>query len=118
MVNSQLKWSLLALVCIAANTFAQTFKEWQDPNINEVNRLPMHTDVFVYETPELASLDTKEASGNYLSIHGEWKFHYTEDSDKRLTGFWNTSWDDTAWDTMPVPGMWELNGYGEPIYAG
>lgn len=118
MVNSQLKWSLLALVCISANTFAQTFKEWQDPNINEVNRLPMHTDVFVYETPELASLDTKEASGNYLSIHGEWKFHYTEDSDKRLTGFWNTSWDDTAWDTMPVPGMWELNGYGEPIYAG
>lgn len=118
MLKQQIRWGLLILMWISANTFAQTFKEWQDPNVNEVKRLPMHTDFFVYETQQLASVGTKGKSANYLSLHGEWKFHFADASDKRITGFWNTSWDDTTWDTMPVPGMWELNGYGEPIYAG
>ena len=46
-------------VC-ACHAYAQTFKEWQDPEINAVNRAPMHTDFFAYESTELAAKGMKE----------------------------------------------------------
>lgn len=105
----------LAMVYTA---MAQTFREWQDPAVNAVNRLAMHTDFFPYESAALASDDDKEASARFLSLHGDWAFHRADRVDGRPCDFWHTGYDDAAWDTMPVPGMWERNGYGEPIYAG
>ena len=54
-------------VC-ACHAYAQTFKEWQDPEINAVNRAPMHTDFFAYESTELAAKGMKELSGNFMEI--------------------------------------------------
>ena len=94
---------------------AQTFREWQDPRINEVNRAPMHSAYFAYSASENAQ--TPEESENFLTLHGNWKFLWVKDSDQRPTDFWGLSYDDRSWDTMSVPGLWELKGYGDPIYV-
>ena len=106
---------LAALLSLSAN--AQTFTEWQDAGVNAVNRAPMHTDYFAYETPELAERGERESSAYYMSLNGLWKFHWVRHADARPTGFWRADYNDKGWDEMPVPGVWELNGYGDPIYV-
>ena len=106
---------LAALLSLSAN--AQTFTEWQDAGVNAVNRAPMHTDYFAYETPELAERGERESSTYYMSLNGLWKFHWVRHADARPTGFWRADYNDKGWDEMPVPGVWELNGYGDPLYV-
>lgn len=93
-----------------------TDTEWHDLQVNEVNRLKLHTNYFAYESAEKALAGDRKASANYLSLNGTWKFHFAEAPDKRPSGFFETSYDDAAWKTISVPGIWELNGYGDPVY--
>ncbi|MCR4860252.1 MAG: DUF4981 domain-containing protein, partial [Bacteroidales bacterium] len=104
----------LTLALLALGASAQTFREWQDPTLNEVNRAPMHTNYFAFGAAEDTS--APEASANYLTLHGNWKFNWVQNADQRPVGFWNPSFNDKGWTTMPVPGIWELNGYGDPVY--
>ncbi len=114
-----MKILLLTLAALAAATRvpAQSFTEWHDPSVNAVNRLPMHAAAFAYESPEAAATRTPARSERYLSLEGTWRFCWVPDADQRPTDFFRTDFDDRAWATMPVPGMWELNGYGDPLYV-
>ena len=76
--------------------------DWQDPEIVERNREPM-TAFF-------------QTDGLRENLNGQWKFCWYETIDSRSKEFFNPSFDDSSWDEMPVPGMWELNGYGDPLY--
>ena len=96
---------------------AQTFKEWQDPEINAVNRAPMHTNFFAYENTEAATRAVKEKSSNFMSLNGTWKFFWVKNADARPTDFWKADFNDKGWDNLQVPAVWELNGYGDPIYV-
>lgn len=98
-------------------TQAQTFKEWMDPEVNAVNRAPMHTNYFAYESAEAASAAIKEQSSNFMSLNGMWKFFWVKNADARPTDFWKTDFNDKGWDDLKVPAVWELNGYGDPIYV-
>lgn len=102
---------------IATGVSAQTFTEWQDQKVNEVNRLPMHTSYFPYRTAEGAKAGNPKNQKNYLSLNGNWKFNWVEDANQRPIDFYVAAFNDRGWDEMPVPGMWELNGYGDPIYV-
>lgn len=106
---------LFAALAIAAN--AQSFKEWQDPQINAVNRAPMHTNYFAYESTDAAAKGIKEKSSNFMTLNGIWKFDWVANADARPTDFWRLDFNDKGWDKMPVPGVWELNGFGDPIYV-
>ena len=81
----------LACVAIAGSAMAQTFKEWQDPNINEVNRLAMHADYFAYEGIEQAKKGVQELSSNYLSLNGIWHFNWVRHANQRPTDFFKAS---------------------------
>ena len=94
-------WALAA-VCGPLATVAQTGREWQDPAVNEVNRLPMR-----------ASFE----AGERMSLDGVWRFHWVRNASERPSGIERADYDDASWGRMPVPGMWELNGYGDPIYV-
>ena len=107
---------LMAVAAASVAASAQSFKEWQDPAVNQVNRLPMHTHFFGYETVE-ASQFAPEKSANYLSINGQWKFQWQRDAIGYQSGFYRTDFNDAAWREMPVPGCWELNDAGDPIYV-
>lgn len=106
-----------ALAAMAFSISAQTFDEWRNPQVNEVNRAPMHSSYFAYESFERAEEFSKSNSSNYLSLNGKWKFFWTKDSDTRPVDFQKPDFDDRNWAEMPVPGIWELNGYGDPTYV-
>ena len=102
---------------MALSMEAQSFQEWKDPRINEVNRAPMHANYFAYESADAAKKGVKENSANFMSLNGSWKFFWVKDADARPTDFWKTGFDDKGWNDLPVPGLWELHGYGDPIYV-
>ncbi|MFA6831646.1 MAG: sugar-binding domain-containing protein, partial [Bacteroidaceae bacterium] len=95
---------------------AQTFKEWQDPSINEVNRLPMHATQFAYENKQQAEVQEVTQAPNFLSMDGLWNFQWVPNADQRSTDFYQVKYDDKAWASIPVPGIWERYGYGDPVY--
>ena len=112
------KYVFLGLAgCALLSANAQTFKEWQDESVNEVNRAAMHTHFFAYENAEKAGSDVKENSKNFMSMNGSWKFFWVKNADQRPTDFWEVGYNDKGWDDMKVPAVWELNGYGDPIYV-
>ena len=96
---------------------AQTFKEWQDAEINQINRAPMHSSFFAYESVEAANKAVKEKSENFMTLNGTWKFFWVENADQRPTDFFKVGYNDKGWDDFQVPAVWELNGYGDPIYV-
>ena len=90
----------------------------RDPNVNSVNREPMRSTFIVY--PTTTGVRAGSAIGEsslYRSIDGVWKFLWLESVlTPNPAGFAATNFDDSEWKTMPIPGMWELNGYGDPVY--
>ena len=96
---------------------APTFTEWQDMQVNEVNRLPLHATFFAYENEATALKGEPQNSKNFVSLHGDWAFKGVENADQRPVDFWKPDFNDASWGKMPVPGMWELNGFGDPVYV-
>ena len=90
--------------------------EWQDATVNAVNRLPMHASYFAFESPEAALAGDKTLSERFLTLNGYWKFDWVRNADQRPTDFYRPDFNDKGWGRMPVPGIWELNGYGDPMY--
>lgn len=95
---------------------AQSYTEWNDPAVNQVNRENTRASFFSYPDRGSAILEDKEHSGNWLSLNGLWKFNWVQDQDKRPVDFYKTTFDDKHWEDFPVPGIWERNGYGIPVY--
>lgn len=94
-----------------------TFTEWHDLSVNNVNRFATRTSFFAYENREAALKGNRNKSSNFLSIEGDWRFQWVENADQRPTDFFRTDYNDAAWKNMRVPGIWELNGYGDPEYV-
>ena len=90
---------------------------WQDPAVNAVNRAPMHAHYFAYASADEARTGVKEQSSHFLSLNGAWRFNWVEHAWQRPTDFYTVDYDDRDWATMTVPGIWELNGYGDPLYV-
>ena len=112
-----LKTTVLASALIVSGAIsAMEQTEWHDPLVNAVNRAPMHSNYFAYSSAEEAAAECKSASSNYMSINGAWKFFWVQDADMRPLDFWQTGYNDKGWDTMQVPGIWQLSGYGDPLY--
>ena len=114
---------LLLLIMFANLGCHAQSDEWQNASKNAVNRLPMHTSYFAYENRALAEKasclqDAKKLSANFLSLNGTWKFCWVKNADARPQDFWKKDYNDKAWTTMKIPAVWELNGFGDPIYTG
>lgn len=101
----------------ADTTTAQPGVPWLDEKIIEQNRLPMHATFYSYENETVAAKGDWQQSQNYQSLNGDWKFKYADKPADLPAGFEQTSYDDSQWPLFKVPGNWELNGYGFPIYT-
>lgn len=97
--------ALCGIITISANQAqaAQTDPDWQNASVVERNRLPMRA--------------TFHTDDPLMSLHGLWKFKWYEIPDGRSTTFFQPQTDDSDWGEMPVPGIWEVNGYGDPLYV-
>ena len=93
--------TLLITLAFASPHVAMADGEWRNPHVNEINRMPPHADY---------------AFSDVISLDGTWKFHWVENANERPTDFYTSTYDDTKWSSMNVPAMWELNGFGDPVY--
>ena len=98
----RLLFVLFALATYAVSAAAPV-EDWQNPAVNQRNRVPMHTS-FATDSPR-------------LSLEGVWDFKWYETPGARSLDFYKPVPDDAVWGFMRVPGMWELNGYGDPLYV-
>ena len=80
----------------------EVLPDWQNPQVFQRNRIPMASHF--------------ETDGLKLMLNGTWDFRWYETIDERSRDFFALDFDAEGWDDMPVPGMWELNGYGDPVY--
>ena len=101
-IMKRMLYALASFITFSAAMHASDLPYWQDPNVVEINRYPMTA--------------TFNAGGNMLSLNGTWDFRWYETVEDRAADFFKEEYDISGWDTIPVPGMWELNGYGDPLY--
>ena len=106
----------LALLSMSSEALAQSESRWQNVNINQQNREPRRANFFAFENLEKAQSFDKKKSANYLSMEGMWKFNFVKDHNKRPANFFALKYDDSQWKDFPVPGLFELNGYGDATY--
>ena len=107
-----LSFALLASLTTYA---ADTTPVWCDPSVNQQNREPRRADFFAFESIDKAKGD-KSASGRYLSMEGLWRFCFVKNHQDAPKDFFALKYDDSKWVDFPVPGLFELNGYGDKIY--
>lgn len=105
----------LSLCMVSAFAYAGN-PVWMDPSVNRQNCEPPRAAYFAYESEQLANKDSKEASSRYLSMEGKWKFNFVKDHNDAPKGFFAEKFDDARWVEFPVPGLFEINGYGDRIY--
>ena len=106
----------LAMLSMSSGASAQSESRWQNVNINQQNRQPRRANFFAFESLDKAQSFDKKKSANYLSMEGMWKFNFVKDHNKRPANFFALKYDDSQWKDFPVPGLFELNGYGDATY--
>ena len=102
--------AVITLVSLMSlNAQAQVVHDWENPAVLGINKLPYHA------TLQLPSLqkDCKEI----IPLDGQWLFQWSKDPDSRPVGFEADDYDVSRWNTITVPGNWQLQGYGMPIYT-
>ena len=116
--QSILSISLLAALSLTSpvTATAQNEARWHNVDVNQQNREPRRAAFFAFEDLSKAQGFDKKQSVNYLSMEGTWKFNFVKDHNKRPLNFFKANFDDSNWKDFPVPGLFELNGYGDPTY--
>ena len=104
------------MLSMSSGASAQSESRWQNVNINQQNREPRRANFFAFESLDKAQSFDKKKSANYLSMEGMWKFNFVKDHNKRPANFFAANYDDSQWKDFPVPGLFELNGYGDATY--
>src|SRR5436190_5977708 len=109
----------LVFLCTTVQSIAQIHLDslFENPGIQEINRMPMRASYFPYETETLANTSDTAHSVRYLSLNGMWRFHWVNKPELLEKGFYSAAYDDKGWIDFPVPANWEFKGYGIPIYT-
>lgn len=102
------KTIIIALLLLSTTAQAQTH-DWENPAILGINKLPYHA------TLQLPSKE-KECK-EIVSLDGQWLFHWSKDPESRPTDFFLENFDVSGWDKITVPGNWQTQGFGTPIYT-
>jgi len=106
----------------ASRTYSD--KEWEDQRVFAVNKGEGHVTFVPYRSIQEMTADPAfrrgweyPASGFYMLLNGDWKFHWSDRPEIRPKDFWKKDFDDSRWELIPVPSCWEMQGYGTPIYT-
>ncbi|SDJ99376.1 glycoside hydrolase family 2 TIM barrel-domain containing protein [Sediminibacillus albus] len=86
------------------------------PELFQENRLPGSVTTIPHNNEKASIKGAIEKSRFYKSLNGNWKFRWSENPNERPKDFYKPNFQDSDWDTIPVPGNWQLQGYGDIIY--
>ena len=96
------------IICHLSLCKAQVHHDWEDNHVLQVNREPARAYFIPYGVNK---------GDRMLSLNGDWKFRWTKTPDEMIMDFYQTDYDVSTWKTLAVPAVWEVNGYGTPIYV-
>ena len=116
MLKSLLLSLPLALLAPTATMAAEVKPVWQNPLVNQQNREPRRAHFFAFESAEKAMTGDKAKSSRYLSMEGKWRFNFVKDHNLAPKDFFSLKFDDSQWVDFPVPGLFEIEGYGDKTY--
>ena len=89
---------------------------WKDLHVLAVNKEKPRTSFMTYADRSTALTSRYENSSYYSLLNGTWKFYYVDSQKKLPSNITDSSVNTSSWDNITVPGNWELQGYGVPIY--
>ncbi|GLR69830.1 glycoside hydrolase family 2 TIM barrel-domain containing protein [Agaribacter marinus] len=107
---------LLSLQFISPPLQAANINDWENPQVIEINRLPARATSYSFDTVQEAK-NRDRTQADIQLLNGDWKFHFSSKSEERPLTFYDVNFDDSTWQSIPVPSNWELHGYGTPIYT-
>lgn len=99
--------------------------KWEDQTIFGEHKEPGIATYMPYASLEAMTADadyyrtpwTEPVNDRYLSLNGMWRFNLVSEPDQRPRNFFAEDYDTSAWDSIPVPSNWEMQGYDHPIYC-
>ena len=101
---------LITITALTISMAAQAqVNDWENPAVLGINKLPYHA------TLQLPSKQ-KECK-EIVNLDGQWLFHWSRNPEERPADFYREDYDVSAWGKITVPGNWQLQGYGVPIYT-
>jgi len=107
----------VGMLLLLAGTMVQAKPEpWQDHQVFAINKLPPRSTMFSFSSTAAALANQPQHSPNYLSLNGYWQFNWQAQPGDAPKGFEKPTFDDSGWAQLKVPGNWEVQGYGYPIY--
>lgn len=111
-------FSMLSLLLFLSltNVQAEDARPWQNPLVNGINRLPARATLYSYADVESARTKSREDSGRFVSLNGDWQFNFVPLPEQSIEGFEQPDFDADDWGSIPVPSNWELHGHGQAIY--
>ncbi|MDE5814426.1 MAG: beta-galactosidase, partial [Muribaculaceae bacterium] len=105
-----LRKAISVSLCVAAQlTVIAQSHDWENPHILGINKLPYHATLGL---PSKASVRP-----DVVSLDGDWSFHWSPDPDTRPVGFEAEEYNVGSWDKISVPGNWQMQNFGKPIYV-
>ena len=101
--------SAIALTLTLSVLAQTTTHDWENPAVLGINKLPYHATL---------QLPSKESEcKEIVSLNGQWQFHWSPNPEERPVGFEQESYNVSGWDKIAVPGNWQMQGFGLPIYV-
>ncbi|HOW24431.1 MAG TPA: glycoside hydrolase family 2 TIM barrel-domain containing protein [Bacteroidales bacterium] len=104
---------LLSAICFSQ----ELVHDWENPLVVGINKEEPHCTLMPHADPSSLDINPASISAWFKLLNGQWKFHWVERPADRPQDFYLPGYDDSRWKTIPVPGNWEFNGYGVPIYV-
>ena len=112
--------SLLVLISVhlGNNLYGQELQnDWENSEIFSINKEEAHSTAIPFANFEQAKKAVWEDSPYYKLLNGSWKFNWVPKPADRPLDFYKPDYDVSQWDEIPVPGNWQMHGYGIPIYT-
>lgn len=92
-------------------------RDWENQHVLQINREPMHVPLGAYASETEAATANRRASRYVRVLDGVWQFHLAARPEEAPAGFERDAFDRSGWGAITVPGNWELQGHGFPIYT-
>ncbi len=107
---------IIGFMCVA-HYATSSLPEWQDKSVTQVNAEAPRVTMMVFPDKETAQPGRRDLSPYHKLLNGNWRFHHVEKPADRPRDFFQTNYDDSNWDFIPVPSNWQKHGYDYPIYT-
>ena len=108
---------LVVFSCYRQKKTDDIIEYWEDPTIISENKEDAHATLIPYDTQDQALKGNRSLSKHYKSLNGEWWFNWVKKPSEKPLRFYENDYDISSWEKISVPGSWQLQGYGQPIYT-